>query len=69
MQRLHTLFRNGKCVREQLLNYFGETFIEKPAQCCPVCELDLQQVLLPRGQVKEEKVLPNWNTRLNELLH
>ncbi|WP_313891014.1 RecQ family ATP-dependent DNA helicase [Psychrobacillus sp.] len=69
IQRLHTLFRNEKCVREQLLNYFGETFIEKPAQCCSVCELDLQQVLIPRGQENEEKVLPNWSTRLNELLH
>ena len=68
IQQLFNLFRNEKCIREQLLNNFEEQLKERPVNCCSVCSFDIHRVLTKRIEQDEEKRQLNWKLRLNGLL-
>lgn len=58
------LLSNSKCIRHQLVSFFGQTITKNPRNCCTVCGLKDDEVLSVRSiEVLSDNGL-NWNERL-----
>ena len=68
IQKFYTIIRNDNCLRQQLLQYFDQTLLEKPTYCCSKCKLDVASILRTRSVEKNNKEEMNWKKRLNFLL-
>jgi ATP-dependent DNA helicase RecQ len=58
------LLTNDQCIRAQLISFFGQTLIDKPINCCSVCGLTVEELLLPRSQNLSFNKKLAWNERL-----
>lgn len=68
IQKLFTLFQNNQCIREQLLQSFDESLVDRPKNCCTVCSFRLSDVLTERTVPIKENSGSGWMNRLHELL-
>lgn len=58
----------NQCMREFLVNYFGQTLLHRPDHCCQSCGLDINKILNPR-QVKDLTTSElSWQKRIEMLL-
>lgn len=56
------------CLREQLLQYFGETLQKKPSNCCSSCKTNDIQFLKDEKNNRNELKWFDWEERLSQLL-
>ncbi|MFE6166889.1 RecQ family ATP-dependent DNA helicase [Viridibacillus arvi] len=57
-----------KCIREQLLHYFGQTLGEKPDHCCHYCGIEFGAILKGRKHLEVQENIASWEERLTALL-
>ncbi|MFO7316822.1 MAG: ATP-dependent DNA helicase RecQ [Bacilli bacterium] len=62
------IVKSDRCIREQLVEYFGQTLKDKPEHCCEHCGIDYQQFLLPRQDTKAATAPSTWQMRLRQIL-
>jgi len=63
------LLTNSKCIRHQLVSFFGQTLTNTPSNCCTVCGMKDDEVLRTRSiEVLSDNGL-NWNERLARIFN
>lgn len=63
------LLTNNKCIRHQLVSFFGQTLTKTPSNCCTVCGMRDDEVLKLRSiDVVNDNML-NWNERLARIFN
>lgn len=68
VDEMKELITAKKCIREQLLHYFGQSLKEKPAHCCHFCGLDVGVILKERERLEMKGNISTWEGRLAALL-
>lgn len=61
------MIKGSGCIREKIVSYFGQRLEDKPHNCCQVCGIDIEQLVVPRDEVGTVQNLP-WMQRLRKLL-
>ena len=67
VQEMLKIVTTSQCMREQLVQYFGQTVAQKHVICCTNCGLDIETLMESREIVKQKETL-NWDERLRKLL-
>lgn len=67
VQEMLKIVTTSQCMREQLVQYFGQTVAQKHVICCTNCGLDIETLTESREIVKQKETL-NWDERLRKLL-
>ncbi len=63
------LLTNSKCIRHQLVSFFGQTLTNTPSNCCTVCGIKDDEVLSTRSnEVLSDNGL-NWIERLARIFN
>ncbi|MBK3497255.1 ATP-dependent DNA helicase RecQ [Viridibacillus sp. YIM B01967] len=68
VDEMKTMVTAQKCIREQLLHYFGQSLNEKPNQCCHYCGIEYGVILKEREHLETLGYMPSWGERLSVLL-
>ena len=68
LQVMARLIHSEKCIREEVLAYFGEEEMVKPEFCCSICGPIYHLQVDRKHGVKREKSLVDWKKRLTDLL-
>ena len=55
------------CMRQQLVQYFGQILTKQHAVCCTNCGLDIATIIESR-KIEKQIELMNWEERLQKLL-
>lgn len=65
---MHKLIESSNCMREQVVEYFGQHLEQKQENCCSNCGLELNQLI--RDRTDEKNVIDNatWQQRLHQIL-
>ncbi|WP_042477936.1 RecQ family ATP-dependent DNA helicase [Bacillus ndiopicus] len=56
------------CMRERLVNYFGQQLAEKTPNCCQNCGLVFEEILSAKQTVEEPEKILTWQERLQRIL-
>lgn len=67
VQEMLKIVTTSHCMRQQLVQYFGQTLVQKQTICCTNCGLNLATLTEPR-QIGKQKQILNWDERLRKLL-
>lgn len=67
VQEMLKLVTTSHCMREQLVQYFGQTIVQKHEICCTNCGLNIETLTQSREIVKQKEIL-NWDERLRKVL-
>ena len=67
VQEMLKIVTTSQCMREQLVQYFGQTVAQKHVICCTNCGLDIETLMESREIAKQKETL-NWDERLRKLL-
>ena len=67
VQEMLKIVTTSQCMRQQLVQYFGQTVAQKHAICCTNCGLDIETLMESREIAKQKETL-NWDERLRKLL-
>lgn len=62
------LVHTEHCMREKIVNYFGQTVQQRPENCCDCCGLNRDELLEKRKTRLSSNVEWEWQTRLERLL-
>ena len=68
IERLYKLLENETCIREQLVEFFGQQLKDKPSLCCSKCGGQLDEMFAGFSSAKTVSVELNWKNRLERLL-
>ncbi|SOB94259.1 ATP-dependent DNA helicase RecQ [Ureibacillus xyleni] len=68
VEEVMKLITSSACMRETLVNYFGQTLDERPKQCCINCGLQLEDLLKPREIIITPNVNMTWKDRIGNIL-
>lgn len=68
LQKMVELIQAKVCLRSKILCFFGETLLEKPANCCSICELTDMDWLYVEKEEQGERGWNEWAKRLTFLL-
>jgi len=70
VRKMMELVRTEGCMRELLVNYFGQTLENRPPNCCENCGIDMKALVKSRQEQKETKNLfeESWQDRIYQLL-
>ncbi|MEG0259018.1 MAG: ATP-dependent DNA helicase RecQ [Lysinibacillus sp.] len=60
--------KSTTCLREHLVQYFGQTLHEHPTNCCENCGIEYDDILALRTNREEKTVMEKWQQRLQRLL-
>lgn len=60
--------KSEHCLREFLVNYFGQKLEKKPVDCCENCGIDENRLFVPREFRKELQKDNGWEVRIRQLL-
>ncbi|MCH7321210.1 RecQ family ATP-dependent DNA helicase [Solibacillus sp. MA9] len=61
------LIENTDCMREQVVNYFGQKLFQKQQNCCSNCGINVAPFLKPREE-RQETQMTTWQQRLQQIL-
>ena len=67
VQEMLKIVTTSQCMRQQLVQYFGQTLVQKQTICCTNCGLNIATLTEPREIGKQKQTL-NWDERLRKLL-
>lgn len=56
------------CMREALVNYFGQQLDKRPSHCCQFCGIDYNMIIDKRVEINEQSHVQSWEHRLAQLL-
>lgn len=62
------LVHTEQCMREKIVNYFGQTVQQRPENCCDHCGLSREQLLEERKTKITTTIEWEWQARLSKLL-
>lgn len=62
------LIQQPICIREQLVQYFGQTVANRPNHCCQRCGMDYHMIVKEREQESITIQQQHWQQRLTSLL-
>lgn len=65
--RMKDIATNSKCIRQQIVQTFGQQVLEKPRNCCSKCGLDAEEVLQTLTDRSIQSLLDPWEKRLSLL--
>ncbi len=68
LQKMMVIIQSEKCIREAMLEFFGERKAIKPASCCSICgEMD-HSWIFDLERKDGQRQLADWSQRLGQLL-
>lgn len=67
IQEMLKIVTTSNCMREQLVQYFGQTMVKKHPICCTNCGLNIE-TLTESQEIVEQKETLKWDERLRKLL-
>lgn len=62
------LINQQQCMRQQVVQYFGQQLTVQQQQCCTSCGLELSNLVQKRDESKATIKMSNWQQRLEKLL-
>lgn len=62
------LVTSDRCMRETIVNYFGQTLHERPSNCCDHCGLNRVELVVKRQTKVTDTIEWEWKKRLEQLL-
>lgn len=68
LQRMLHVIQSEKCVRQEVLGFFGETLTTQPESCCSNCGIAYNDWLYRIYQESAERSLVDWKERISQLL-
>jgi len=68
IEQLYHLLENEVCIREQLVQFFGQELQEKPSLCCSKCGGQLEEMFVGFTSKPTASSERNWQYRLDRLL-
>lgn len=68
VKEMQSLIESNRCMREQLLEYFGQSLETKQQNCCTDCGLDEMKLIGQRILSIEENEMTDWKQRLQQML-
>lgn len=68
VQAMHAVMTTTECLREPLVQYFGQQLTNKPALCCSNCHPQLATYFTARQQQAPKDLTFTWQQRLAQLL-
>lgn len=63
-----TIIETEGCMREIVVEHFGQTLKQKPTNCCTGCGIDVEELLPIRQQGQAQAPVLSWKGRLRQLL-
>ncbi|MGM9943702.1 MAG: RecQ family ATP-dependent DNA helicase [Lysinibacillus sp.] len=67
VQEMLKIVTTSNCMRQQLVQYFGQTMVQKHTICCTNCGLNIETLTQSREIVNPKETL-SWDERLRKLL-
>ena len=70
VQQIHQmkeLLTNSLCMRQQMLEIFGQELVSKPENCCSKCGVDISQIIESQNERSTHIMLHTWDERLSLL--
>lgn len=70
-QQVHEMtnfVKSDRCLREQLVAYFGQTLEKRPTHCCENCGLDEELIFKPREIRENTSKIVGWEGRIRQIL-
>ena len=61
--QMQKLIESNRCMREQLLEYFGQDLEQKQENCCTNCGLDEMKLMKQRILTDEASKMTDWQQR------
>lgn len=68
LEKMLTIIKLHRCIRKELLCYFGESMTTKNTNCCSNCNDVAYKWLFDVQQNREHRNMSNWTNRLAHLL-
>lgn len=65
--RLKEILTNSYCIRQQIVNVFGQDLNAHPENCCSKCGLEMSKILASSTQQIQHTKVQSWETRLSRL--
>lgn len=65
---MQKLIQTKDCIREQLIEYFGQKLQKRPENCCENCGIHYDKIKKVRLQEEKKSEMVSWESRLQLLL-
>lgn len=68
LQKMVQIIQSDKCIRQAVLEFFGEVLVTRPTSCCSTCHIDNEEWLDELNRDGAERNLVDWSMKLVQLL-
>ena len=69
IHQIKDILLNSTCIREQIVQFFGQAINSKPLNCCSKCGMELDVIVESSKPNSSYLTLQSWENRLSSLFH